>query len=262
MPGERVAVVTGASSGIGAASARRLAGAGFHVVAGARRGDRLQALASEVGATTLALDVTDPDSVAAFAAAVRDRHGHADLLVNNAGTGTGPGLDPIADGRDTDWQVTLRAERRAHPHHRDRPRHGRDRVLGHPLPRRPRPGRRRLRRRGAPHRRRHRRLHHLGRHPAPRTSTSTSWSSARSPRPPPTRSPATSPEVPTTEGRDNEDGVDNPAHPHPPWGSLPHRGPDAGGSGCGAARGWPGGEGRPPVGAAPRRVGEVARNLD
>jgi NADP-dependent 3-hydroxy acid dehydrogenase YdfG len=105
MAGERIAVITGASSGIGAASALRLARAGFHVVAGARRTDRLQALAEEVGATTLALDVTDPASVEAFAAAVGDRHGHADLLVNNAGTGVG--LDPVADARDEDWQATV-----------------------------------------------------------------------------------------------------------------------------------------------------------
>jgi NADP-dependent 3-hydroxy acid dehydrogenase YdfG len=105
MAGERIGVVTGASSGIGAATARRLAGAGYLVVAGARRTERLEALAAEVGATTLALDVTDPASVERFAAAVRDRHGRADLLVNNAGTGVG--LDPIADGRDQDWQAML-----------------------------------------------------------------------------------------------------------------------------------------------------------
>ena len=105
MPAERIAVVTGASSGIGAASTRQLARAGFHVVAGARRTDRLETLAEEVGAATLALDVTDPASVEAFAAAVHDRHGQVDRLVNNAGPGIG--LDPVADGRDEDWQATL-----------------------------------------------------------------------------------------------------------------------------------------------------------
>src|SRR5215211_221749 len=105
MPAERIAVVTGASSGIGAATTYQLARAGFHVVAGARRTDRLQALAEEVGATTLPLDVTEPASVASFAAAVGDRHGHADLLVNNAGTALG--LDPVAEGSDQDWQTML-----------------------------------------------------------------------------------------------------------------------------------------------------------
>jgi NADP-dependent 3-hydroxy acid dehydrogenase YdfG len=105
MPAERIAVVTGASSGIGAATARQLARAGFHVVAGARRSDRLEPLAEEVGATTRALDVTDPASVDAFTAAVADRHGHADLLVNNAGAALG--LDPVADGHDQDWQTML-----------------------------------------------------------------------------------------------------------------------------------------------------------
>jgi NADP-dependent 3-hydroxy acid dehydrogenase YdfG len=105
MPAERIAVVTGASSGIGAASTRQLARAGFHVVAGARRTDRLTPLAEEVGATTLPLDVTDPASVDAFTAAVGDRHGHADLLVNNAGAALG--LDPVADGHDQDWQTML-----------------------------------------------------------------------------------------------------------------------------------------------------------
>jgi NADP-dependent 3-hydroxy acid dehydrogenase YdfG len=105
MPAERIAVVTGASSGIGAATTRQLARAGFHVVAGARRTDRLEPLAEGVGATTLPLDVTDPASVEAFAAAVADRHGHADLLVNNAGAALG--LDPVADGHDQDWQTML-----------------------------------------------------------------------------------------------------------------------------------------------------------
>jgi NADP-dependent 3-hydroxy acid dehydrogenase YdfG len=101
----KTAVVTGASSGIGAATARALAGDGYELIVGARRLERLEELAAEIGAEALALDVTDPASVEAFAAAVGDRHGRADLLVNNAGTGVG--LDPVADARDEDWQATV-----------------------------------------------------------------------------------------------------------------------------------------------------------
>ena len=77
----RTAVVTGASSGIGAATATRLAAEGFDVVIGARRVARLEFLAASIGARALPLDVTDPGSVDAFAAAL-DR---VDVLVNNAG---------------------------------------------------------------------------------------------------------------------------------------------------------------------------------
>jgi NADP-dependent 3-hydroxy acid dehydrogenase YdfG len=80
-PARRVAVVTGASSGIGAATATRLAAEGFDVVVGARRVDRLESLATSIGARSLPLDVTDASSVSAFAAAL-DR---VDVLVNNAG---------------------------------------------------------------------------------------------------------------------------------------------------------------------------------
>jgi len=77
----RTAVVTGASSGIGAATAARLAADGFDVVLGARRIDRLTELAGSIGARALPLDITDAASVEAFAAAL-DR---VDVLVNNAG---------------------------------------------------------------------------------------------------------------------------------------------------------------------------------
>ena len=77
----RTAVVTGASSGIGAATARALAGDGFHVVCAARRHDRVQALAQEIGGTAVVCDVTDADSVRALAEAVPS----LDVLVNNAG---------------------------------------------------------------------------------------------------------------------------------------------------------------------------------
>jgi NADP-dependent 3-hydroxy acid dehydrogenase YdfG len=99
-----VAVVTGASSGIGAASARRLVSEGFHVVAAARRGDRLNALADEIGArlTPVSCDVTSDADVAALAAVVRATPGPTTLLVNNAGGAQG--LDPVEAGSIADWQ--------------------------------------------------------------------------------------------------------------------------------------------------------------
>ncbi|HKG51757.1 MAG TPA: SDR family NAD(P)-dependent oxidoreductase [Actinomycetales bacterium] len=94
-----VAVVTGASSGIGAATARRLAGEGFDVVAAARRRDRLDALAAEQpGIRAATLDVTDDASVAALAADLPD----VALLVNNAGGALG--IDPVERARVQDWQ--------------------------------------------------------------------------------------------------------------------------------------------------------------
>ncbi|WP_327585855.1 SDR family NAD(P)-dependent oxidoreductase [Nonomuraea sp. NBC_00507] len=95
----KTAVVTGASSGIGEATARRLAAEGYEVVAGARRRERLDKLAGEeplIRAVTL--DVTSQESVDALAASL-DR---CDVLVNNAGGALG--LEPVAGGRLEDWQ--------------------------------------------------------------------------------------------------------------------------------------------------------------
>jgi NADP-dependent 3-hydroxy acid dehydrogenase YdfG len=93
----RTAVITGASSGIGAATARAMAGDGYRVIVGARRQERLQALAKEIGAEAIPLDVTDPKSVAAFATAVPG----CDVLVNNAGGALG--LDPLSDTDEEQW---------------------------------------------------------------------------------------------------------------------------------------------------------------
>ncbi|ORA09301.1 SDR family oxidoreductase [Mycobacterium arosiense] len=95
---ERVAVITGASSGIGAATARTLAAQGFHVVAVARREDRIQALASEIGGTAIVADVTDEAAVETLASKV-DR---VDVLVNNAGGARG--LAPVADADLEHWR--------------------------------------------------------------------------------------------------------------------------------------------------------------
>lgn len=97
-PSSPVAVVTGASSGIGAATARRLAAEGFQVVVAARRIDRLEKLAAEIGATPFPLDVTDEAAVDALAAAVPE----CAVLVNNAGGALG--LDPVAKADLDQWQ--------------------------------------------------------------------------------------------------------------------------------------------------------------
>ena len=83
----RVAVITGASSGIGEATARALAAAGYRVALLARRADRLQALADDLGHGALAIeaDVTDRDSLVSAAQRVADELGRVDVLVNNAG---------------------------------------------------------------------------------------------------------------------------------------------------------------------------------
>src|SRR5947207_1861229 len=78
----RTAVVTGASSGIGAATARALAQQGYAVCCAARRSDRIEALAADIDGTAVTCDVTSPESVAGLAAAVG---GTLNVLVNNAG---------------------------------------------------------------------------------------------------------------------------------------------------------------------------------
>lgn len=94
----RTAIVTGASSGIGAATARTMAADGYRVIVGARRLDRLEALAEEIDGRAMALDVADPESVATFVAEVPS----CDVLVNNAGGALG--LDPVAEADEEQWR--------------------------------------------------------------------------------------------------------------------------------------------------------------
>ena len=94
----RTALVTGASSGIGAATVRSLAAAGFEVVAAARRLERCEEVAREVGGRALRLDVNNPDSVAEVAEALPD----LSVLINNAGGALG--LESVAEADEEKWR--------------------------------------------------------------------------------------------------------------------------------------------------------------
>jgi NADP-dependent 3-hydroxy acid dehydrogenase YdfG len=95
---KRVAVVTGASAGIGEATARTLAGQGFHVVCVARREAPIKAVAKQIGGTAIVADVTDDEAVTALAGALS----RVDVLVNNAGGARG--LESVADADLDNWR--------------------------------------------------------------------------------------------------------------------------------------------------------------
>ena len=106
MPGPlegRVAVVTGASSGIGEATVRALSGAGASVALGARRADRLEALADSLDGPKLVreIDVSDEEQARAFVKAANDELGGVHILVNNAGVML---LGPVADADVEEWR--------------------------------------------------------------------------------------------------------------------------------------------------------------
>jgi NADP-dependent 3-hydroxy acid dehydrogenase YdfG len=105
----RVGVITGASAGIGAATAEALAAAGMEVILGARRADRLAAVCGRIrsaggSADYAATDMRDEAQVEALIATAVDKHGQIDALVNNAAIGT---VRTIAEGRTEEWRAIL-----------------------------------------------------------------------------------------------------------------------------------------------------------
>lgn len=102
----RVALVTGASSGIGEAVATTLVNMGMRVVLSARRKDRLQALAERIGGDTMVVpaDLRDDENILSLFSRIRDRWGGVDVLVNNAGLGR---VAPLSSGDTESWREML-----------------------------------------------------------------------------------------------------------------------------------------------------------
>ncbi|WP_313276059.1 SDR family oxidoreductase [Kosakonia cowanii] len=105
MSNRKTILLTGASSGIGEATARRLVQAGHHLVIGARRIERLQALRDELGnIDCLAIDVTQAEDLAKMAQFALQQHGRIDVLINNAGVMP---LSPLAALKMEEWRQTI-----------------------------------------------------------------------------------------------------------------------------------------------------------
>ncbi|MBK0015037.1 MULTISPECIES: SDR family oxidoreductase [Kosakonia] len=105
MSNRKIILLTGASSGIGEATARRLVQAGHHLVIGARRIERLQALRDELGnIDCLAIDVTQAEDLAKMAQFALQQHGRIDVLINNAGVMP---LSPLAALKVEEWRQTI-----------------------------------------------------------------------------------------------------------------------------------------------------------
>jgi NAD(P)-dependent dehydrogenase (short-subunit alcohol dehydrogenase family) len=105
MTDRQIVLVTGASQGIGAATARAFADAGHAVVLAARDGGKLEGVAAETGGLAVPCDVTDPVAVAALFERIRDAHGRIDVVFNNAGTNVGTAL--VGDVSWEDWRRVL-----------------------------------------------------------------------------------------------------------------------------------------------------------
>ncbi len=100
-----IALITGASQGIGLATARAYTKAGHTVIMAARSAEKLHAAAKEIGGEAIPTDVSDPESVAALFDTIRERHGRIDVVFNNAGSNIPP--QDVGDMSFPDWRMVI-----------------------------------------------------------------------------------------------------------------------------------------------------------